>query len=178
MERSIKVTPMDCFGTYMFRIDGWGPRSVRNHCIEWLSESEMLDELGNTEADDWVSGSGYFDAQDSAPVTSEDIRWLTGLHVNDLEAGELLDTVLNGLYRNGYQATMAIDYDDNGETVYLRHDYFDDETIAQGDEGKWATVVCNAIGQYFHEAGDVLTVDRTQTMVSVACAMDPVQFNV
>lgn len=177
MERSIKVKPMDCFGTYMFIIDGWGPRSVRNCCIKRPSESEMSDELENTEADDWVSGSGYFDTQDSAPVTSEDIRWLTGLHVNDLEAGELLDTVLNELYRNGYQATMAIDCDD-GETVCLRHDYFDDETIAQGDEGKWATVVCNAIGQYFHEAGYVLTVDRTQTMVSVAYAMDSVQFNV
>ena len=53
----------------------------------------------------------------------------------------------------------------------------DDETIAPGDEGKWATVVCNAIGQYFHEAGDILTVDGTQTMVSVACAMDLAQFN-
>ena len=66
---------------------------------------------------------------------------------------------------------MAIVCDD-GETVYLRHDYIDDETIAQGDEGRWARVVCDAIGQYFLEAGDILTVDGTQTMVSVACAMN------
>lgn len=171
MERSIKVTPMDCFETYMFRIDGWGPRSVRSYYIERQSEFEMLDELESTEADDCVSGSGYFDAQDSAPVTGEDIRWLIGLCVNDLEAGELLYTVLNELYRSGYQAKMTIVCDD-GETVYLRHDYFDDETIAQGDEGKWAAVVCSAIGQYFHEAGDILTVDGTQTMISVACAMN------
>lgn len=176
MERSIKVTPMDCFETYMFRIDGWGPRSVRSYYIERQGEFEMLDELESTEAGDWVSGSGYFDAQDSAPVTSEDICWQIGLAVNDLEAGELLYTVLNKLYRSGYQAKMTIVCDD-GETVYLRHDYFDDETIAPGDEGKWATVVCNAIGQYFHEAGDILTVDGTQTMVSVACAMDLAQFN-
>ena len=181
MERAIKVTPMDCFGTYMFRIDGWGPRSVRSYCIERQSEFEALEEPENTEAGDWVSGSGYFDAQDSAPVTSEDIYWQIGLAVNDLEAGELLYTVLKGLYRNGYQATMAIDCDDcdDGETVvYLRHDYFNDETIAQGDEGKWAEVVHDAICQYFREAGDVLTVDRTQTMVSVAYAMDLAQLNV
>ena len=171
MERSIKVTPMDCFETYMFRIDGWGPRSVRSYYIERQSEFEALEELENAEADDWVSGSGYFDAQDSAPVTGEDIRWLIGLCVNDLEAGELLYTVLNELYRSGYQAKMTIVCDD-GETVYLRHDYFDDETITQGDEGKWAAVVCSAIGQYFHEAGDILTVDGTQTMISVACAMN------
>ena len=176
MERSIKVTPMDCFETYMFRIDGWGSRSVRNYCIEQQSEFEMLEELENAEAGDWVSGSDYFDAQDSAPVTSEDIRWLIGLYVNDLEAGELLYTVLNELYRSGYQAKMTIVCDD-GETVYLRHDYIDDETIAPGGEGKWATVVCNAIGQYFHEAGDILTVDGTQTTVSVAYAMNLAQFN-
>ena len=176
MERSIKVTPMDCFETYMFRIDGWGPRSVRNYCIEQQSEFEMLEELEKTEADDWVSGSGYFDALDSAPVTGEDIRWLIGLYVNDLEAGELLYTVLDELYRSGYQAKMAIVCDD-GETVYLRHDYIDDETIAPGDEGKWARVVCDAIGQYFLEAGDILTVDGTQMTVSVAYAMDLAQFN-
>ena len=171
MKRSIKVTPMDCFETYMFRIDGWGPRSVRNYCIEQQSEFEMLEELEKTETDDWVGGSGYFDAQDSAPVTGEDIRWLIGLYVNDLEAGELLYTVLNELYRSGYQAKMTIVCDD-GEVVYLRHDYIDDETIAQGDEDKWATIVCGAIGQYFRKAGDIPTVDGTQTMVSVAYAMN------
>ena len=66
---------------------------------------------------------------------------------------------------------------DDGETVYLRHDYIDDETIAPGDEDKWAAVVCNAISQHFLEAGDILTVDGTQTMVSVACAMNLAQFN-
>lgn len=176
MGRSIKVTPKNCLGTYMFIINGWGSRSVRNCCLDLQYEFARLEELEKTEAGNQFSGSSHFDAQDSVPVTSEKIRQKIHGAVNDPEAGELLYTVLSELHRSGYQARIAIVCDSDGKTVHLRYDHFNDKTIAQGNEDKWAIVVCNAIGQYFYGTGDTLDVSGTQAMISAANAIDSAYF--